>query len=73
MIAHIWFGALYEIIIHWLLTGRPTPLTTATPVLRTALLRSIGVEPLCPRGVKETVHEIPRRGARTGAVDVVVC
>ena len=45
LIAHIWFGALYEIIVRWLLTGRPTPLTTATPVLRTALLRSIGAEP----------------------------
>ena len=45
LIAHIWFGALYEVIIRWLLTGQPTPLTKATPVLRSALLRSIGVEP----------------------------
>jgi TetR/AcrR family fatty acid metabolism transcriptional regulator len=37
-----WMGALYEIIIRWVLTGAPSP-ARILPTLRTVLLRSIGV------------------------------
>ena len=45
LISQMWVGALHEVILRWLLTGRPDPLTNATAELRSALLRSIGVDP----------------------------
>lgn len=42
LVALMWVGSIREVIFHWLLTGKPSPLTLATPALRTALLRSIG-------------------------------
>ena len=44
LVALMWVGSIREVIFHWLLTGKPSPLTLATPALRTALLRSIGAE-----------------------------
>jgi len=42
--AQVWMGALNEIIMRWILTGRPDP-TTALPELRAMLLRSVGLDP----------------------------
>ena len=44
LVSRIWVGGLYEVILHWLLTGQPSPLTTATPTLRRALLQSVGAD-----------------------------
>lgn len=44
MVSRIWVGGLQEVILHWLLTGQPTPLTSAIPTLRDTLLRSIGAD-----------------------------
>ncbi|MFC1919289.1 TetR/AcrR family transcriptional regulator [Chloroflexota bacterium] len=44
LVARIWLGALQEVIVGWLLTGQPNPLASATPILRTTLLRSIGAD-----------------------------
>ena len=43
LLAHMWIGAFHEVILRWLLTGEPHPLTSATPTLTLALLRSVGV------------------------------
>ncbi|MBI4267118.1 MAG: TetR/AcrR family transcriptional regulator [Chloroflexi bacterium] len=40
----IWVGALHEVILRWLLTGKPSPLTSAGPSLRRALLQSVGAD-----------------------------
>ncbi|MBI2866445.1 MAG: TetR/AcrR family transcriptional regulator [Chloroflexi bacterium] len=45
LISQMWIGALHEVILRWLLTGKPSPLTSATPVLQGAFLRSIGADP----------------------------
>ena len=42
LIAHMWFGAVYEIIMRWLIAGTPNPLTDATDTLVLSLLRSVG-------------------------------
>jgi len=42
LIAHMWFGAIYEIIMRWLIVGQPNPLTDATNTLILSLLRSVG-------------------------------
>lgn len=44
LLSRMWVGSLHEVIMRWLL-GEPTHLTDATPALRSALLRSIGVDP----------------------------
>ena len=44
LVALMWVGSIREVIFHWLLTGKPSPLTLATPALRRTLLRSIGAE-----------------------------
>jgi hypothetical protein len=41
--AMAWIGALYEVMIRWVLTGEPQPERTL-PALRAFLLRSVGVE-----------------------------
>jgi AcrR family transcriptional regulator len=38
-----WFGALNEVILHWLLKGEPERLEDAYAVLRPLLMRSVGV------------------------------
>ncbi len=40
--AHVWMGALNEVLLRWVNTGSPEP-KRALPTLRTMLLRSIGV------------------------------
>lgn len=45
LVSRIWVGGLHEVILHWLLTGQPSPLTTATPTLQAVLLRSVGADP----------------------------
>ncbi len=42
--AAAWVGAIYEVVIRWMLTGRPD-LEQSMPVLRTFLLRSVGIDP----------------------------
>ena len=39
-----WFGALNEVILHWLITGEPARLEDAYDGLRPLLMRSVGVE-----------------------------
>ncbi len=43
-----WLGAINEIVIQWLHTGRPDLHTEALPALSRLLLRSIGTEPPPP-------------------------
>lgn len=50
LVARMWVGSIREVIYDWLLTGKPAPLTLATPALRTTLLRSIGATD--PRATK---------------------
>ena len=38
-----WFGALYEVAVRWVLTGRPEQLEDAFPALRVMLARSVGL------------------------------
>ena len=45
LVAQIWLGALHQVIVRWLVTGQPNPLTSATPALKITLLRSIGADP----------------------------
>lgn len=40
--AYAWMGAIYEVVIRWVYSGKPEP-NRALPTLRTLLLRSIGV------------------------------
>ena len=42
LVSMMWVGAMHEVILRWLLTGQPNPLTSAAPTLRTMLLQSIG-------------------------------
>ena len=44
-VAHMWVGALYGVIYHWLHTREPRRLVEVFPVLCGTLLRSIGLEP----------------------------
>ena len=44
LIAHMWIGALHEIILRWLLTNEPNPLTSITHSLSISLLKSVGIE-----------------------------
>ena len=39
----IWFGAIHELVVRWLVADRPGPLEDAFPTLRALLLRSVGV------------------------------
>lgn len=42
IIAHIWIGAINELVMRWILSGEPKP-DRFLPVLREALLRTIGL------------------------------
>jgi len=44
LVSRIWVGGLHEVILHWLLTGQPNPLTLATPGLCRILLQSVGAD-----------------------------
>ncbi|HEU5316500.1 MAG TPA: TetR/AcrR family transcriptional regulator [Chloroflexota bacterium] len=41
--ATVWMGALNEVVIRWLHTGRPAQLQDAIPTLRALLLRGVGL------------------------------
>ena len=43
-----WFGALNEVILHWLIQGEPPRLEDTYIALRPLLMRSVGVEPQGP-------------------------
>jgi TetR/AcrR family fatty acid metabolism transcriptional regulator len=43
--AYLWLGAALELVVRWLHTGQPRDLSEAIPVLRSAFLRSIGIDP----------------------------
>ncbi len=43
--ARAWLGATVEVIIHWLITGRPRRLEEAYPTLRALFCRSVGLPP----------------------------
>ena len=44
LVAHAWIGAINEVVLRWLYTGRPEPLVSAVPELRSLFLRSVGAE-----------------------------
>lgn len=44
LVSQMWVGALYEVILRWLLTGRPAQLTEAAPRIRDVLLQSVGAD-----------------------------
>ena len=44
--AVMWMGAVNEVVVHWLYTGQPRPLTAALPQVRALLLRSVGLPPV---------------------------
>jgi AcrR family transcriptional regulator len=46
----VWFGALNEIITHWLLTDHPRPLEESYTLLRPLIFRSVGAELPLERG-----------------------
>lgn len=43
-----WFGALNEVLTHWVLTGQPKRLEEAYAALRPLLLRSVGITVAAP-------------------------
>jgi AcrR family transcriptional regulator len=45
LVSQMWVGALHEVILRWLLTGEPSPLTRATPSFKVTFLRSLGADP----------------------------
>ncbi len=56
--SYAWMGALNEIILRWLYTGTPSPLTSAAPQLKRILLASVGAGQPLPE---------PSGGAEDGA------
>ena len=52
LVARMWVGALQEIILHWLLTGEPEPLTRVAPDFRRVLLRSVGARAMAGEGAR---------------------
>lgn len=44
LVAHAWVGAINEVVLRWLYTGRPEPLVSAVPELRSLFRRSVGAE-----------------------------
>ena len=43
--AHAWLGAVSEIVVRWLQTGKPDPINTALPTLKVMLRRGLGLPP----------------------------
>jgi len=39
----VWFGAIHELVVRWLVADHPGPLEDSFPTLRMLLLRSVGV------------------------------
>ncbi|MGO8947512.1 MAG: TetR/AcrR family transcriptional regulator [Ktedonobacterales bacterium] len=57
----VWFGAINELVVRWLVTGRPAQLETLIPQLRHMLLRSVGApapDPT-PNGTQNTAELEP--------------
>jgi len=50
-----WMGAINEVVIRWVYTGEPSP-DRILPVLRTILLRSIGIDDQSIRGMNSTIE-----------------
>lgn len=46
-----WFGAINEIVVRWLVAGKPERLDDALPALRELLLRSVGATAPAARGI----------------------
>jgi len=44
IVSHLWVGAVNEVLIRWLYTGKPAPVKEALPVLKKILLRGVGAE-----------------------------
>lgn len=44
LVSYAWLGAINEIVVRWLCTGKPESLEGALPDLRGLLLKSIGIE-----------------------------
>ncbi len=42
--AYAWLGAINELVLRWIYTGKPDPLTEALPALLEIFLRGIGIE-----------------------------
>jgi AcrR family transcriptional regulator len=42
--AYAWLGAINELVLRWIYTGKPDPLTEALPALSEIFLRGIGIE-----------------------------
>ena len=42
--AQVWFGALHEIVMRWLMADQPESLERTYPALRAILLRSVGID-----------------------------
>lgn len=42
LVSYAWLGAIHQIVLRWLYTGRPDPLEAAAPELRRLLLMSVG-------------------------------
>jgi AcrR family transcriptional regulator len=59
MAGRAWFGALNEIITHWLLTGHPKALEDSYTSLRPLLFQSVGAEMPPERGAAPAVEAEP--------------
>lgn len=44
VVAYAWLGAISEVVVKWLETGKPHPVKEALPTLRQVLLRGVGLE-----------------------------
>jgi TetR/AcrR family transcriptional regulator, fatty acid metabolism regulator protein len=50
LVSRAWFGALNEIILHWVMKKEPEPLEAAYDALRPVIMRSVGIEPAVQQG-----------------------
>jgi len=41
--AYAWLGAINELVLRWIYTGQPDPLTQTLPTLQELFLRGIGI------------------------------
>ena len=53
--SYAWLGALNEVILRWLFTGQPDPLTSAAPELRRLLLASVGARQTSSLPLEEAI------------------
>jgi len=59
LVSRVWLGALYEVILQWLMSEPPGSLAEKGPALRALLMRSIGVDPdkLAGYGIEKAVAQ----------------